>query len=238
MSKIIVLASIAFIAGASQSHAQAAKQKHVDHRRCTSDGLVHAEVSPSITKEVKDSILLLEPGAQVREPAKLHLPCGFRIDPHYAWNLVLTNGTEIRRYRENNAVGFAPAFGFQPQATQSYTLKYHIVSEGELHGDKCGERLKGIAGAPQLCSGGFGTYPARHSTLIAHFDLIEPPTTRVTHWVMRDAFISPGFLVAAVQGRVESIFFLPPPDAPGGTITLIIRRHGEAFRAYLDTPKG
>jgi len=55
---------------------------------------------------------------------------------------------------------------------------------------------------------------------------------------MRDRYITPGFIVAAVQGRVESIFFLPPPDAPGGTITLIIRRRGETFRAYLDTPKG
>ena len=238
MSKIVVAASMAFIAAASQTHAQSPRQKHAQQRRCTSDGLVHAEVSPAITKEVKDSIVLLEPGAQVREPAKLILPCGFQIDPRFGWNLMLTNGTEIRRYRENNAVGFAPAFGFQPEASQSYTLNYHTVSESELHGDKCGERLKGLAGAPQLCSGGFGTYPDEHSTLIAHFSLYEPPTTRVTHWVMRDRFITPGFIVAAVQGRVESIFFLPPPDAPGGTITLIIRRRGETFRAYLDTPKG
>ncbi len=226
------------IVGASQVHAHLTKQKSVDEGRCTSDGLVHAEVSPTIVKEVKDSITLLEPGAQVREPAKLILPCGFHIDPRFGWNLVLTNGTQYRRYFENNPVGFAPAFGFSPPTTKSYTLNYRSVRDGELHADSCGDRLKGLVGAPQLCSDGFGTYPDQRITLIAHFDLYEPPRTRVTHWVLREPLITPGFVVAVVEGRVESIFFLPPPDAAGGTITLIIRHRGETFRAYLDTPRG
>jgi hypothetical protein len=237
MSNLVVLAA-ALIAASSLGHAQGAEGKTAVSARCTSDELVHVQVNPAITKEIKNSIQLLEPGAQLREAAKLILPCGFRVDPRYGWNLFVTNGKEIRRYLENNPIGFAPAFGFGREVTNSYTLSYRVVSRGELRDNGCTDRLKGLSAAPQLCSGAFGAYPNRRNTLIAHYGVYEPPKTRVTHWIMRERLIEPGFVVAAVEGQVESMFFLPPPDAPGGTITLIFKRHGGTFRVYLDTPSG
>jgi hypothetical protein len=44
--------------------------------------------------------------------------------------------------------------------------------------------------------------------------------------------------LADIDGRVESIFFLPPPDAAGGTVTLILSDKEGTYRAYIDTPKG
>jgi hypothetical protein len=215
---------------ASQTHAHSAKQRRVDKLHCTTDGLIHAEVSPEISQKVVGSIRLLEPGARVREAAKLTLPCGFHLDARYG-SLVLTNGIEVRRYIENNAFGFAPPFGFSQQATKSYTLNYRLAAVGELRSDGCGERLRGIKGARQSCSSFgsetsfFGTRPYRGRNRVAHF-------------VSRGTAITEDFPLADVDGRVESIFFLPVPDAPGGTITLIQSDAQGMFRTYIDTPKG
>ncbi|MFL6725493.1 MAG: hypothetical protein ACJ8FS_03130 [Sphingomicrobium sp.] len=235
MSRVVVAATLVFaIASQTQANAAPIRTGHEEaagERACTADGLIHAEVSPTIAQQVTNSIRLLEPGARVREIAKLTMPCGFHLDPRYGWNLVLTNGTEVRRYTENNAFGFAPAFGFSDQATKSYTLNYRLAADGELHADSCGERLKGVKGGPQLCSSFgsqssfFGTMPNKRSTRLAHF-------------VWHGSVVEEDFPVADLGGRVESIFFLPPPDAPGGTITLILSGRRGTYRAYLDTPKG
>ena len=179
----------------------------------------------------------------MRETSKLTLPCGFHIDARYGANLVLTNGTEIRRYLENNVFGFAPAFGFSDAPTKSYTLNYHLAANGELHVQSCTDKLKHIKDAPQLCSGFgsatafFGTKTQKRSTLLAHFIVPAPKGTRVTHFVFEPPIME-DFPVAIIDARVESIFFLPPPDAPGGTITLILSDKQGTFRTYLDTPRG
>lgn len=222
---------IAFLVVAGTCRAEADASPHPDAHPCTSDGLVHAEVSPAISEHVAESIKLLVPGARLREVAKLALPCGFRLDPRNGWNLVLTNGAETRQYLENNPFGFAPAFGFSQQATKSYTLNYHSVAEAALRSDECKDRLKGIKSAPQLCSS-FGNETS--------FFGARPDGrgTRIAHYVLHGSDIEEDFPVAEVQGHVESIFFLPPPDAPGGTITLVVSDREGTYRAFLDTPKG
>jgi hypothetical protein len=200
-------------------------------RACTTDGLIHAQVSQAITKRVTNSITLLQAGARVRDVAKLNLPCGFRLEARSGWNLVLTNGREIRRYKENNAFGFAPAFGFDEQNTKSYTLNYEAVSNAELRVDACSEELKSIEPAVQLCSSFgsrtafFGASSGRRGNLIAHY-------------VVGGSLPKEDFAVAEIHGKLESIFFLPPPDAPGGTITLIMTDQQGTYRAFVDTTKG
>jgi hypothetical protein len=231
MRKAVVVASLAVFAVSSQGNAHPMKQRRLSQRSCTTDGLIHAEVSPLISQKIRDSVTLLEPGARVREAAKLTLPCGFHLDVRYGWNLVLTNGTEVRRYVENNVFGFAPAFGFSEQPPKSYTLNYRLAADGELHADSCGDRLKGIEGAPQLCSS-FGSETSFFGTKT------HERGTRLSHFVWHGAAIEEDFPLADIDGRVESIFFLPPPDAAGGTVTLILSDKEGTYRAYIDTPKG
>jgi hypothetical protein len=220
-----MIAPILLLAATSQT------QAHPSPRSCTSDGLIHAEVSTDISQHVTQSITLLEPGARLRDIAKLILPCGFHLDARYGWNLILTNGAQTRRYLENNPFGFAPAFGFDEKTTRSYTLNYRPVADGELHAETCGDKLKGLKGAPQLCSS-FGSQTSFFG------GTAEKRGMRVAHFTTKDSTIREDFPVADVKGRVESIFFLPPPDAPGGTITLILSDREGTYRAYLDTPKG
>jgi hypothetical protein len=238
MRKAVAAASILLLAAASQTRADKGQETRATNKAttpgggpCTTDGLIYAKVSPAISRRVTNSITLLEPGARVREVAKLILPCGFRLEARYGWNLVLTNGTEVRRYLENNAFGFAPAFGFGEQAARSYTLNYRPVADGELHLDDCSDRLKHIERAPQLCS----SFGSETSFFGAKTDRRG---TRIAHFVLHGSAIQEDFPLANVDGRVESIFFLPPPDAPGGTITLILTDKRGTYRAFLDTPKG
>jgi hypothetical protein len=202
-----------------------------DQRRCTDDGLIHAEVSPDIARHVTDGIRTLEKGARLRDVAKLDLPCGFHIDPRFGWNLVLTNGAEIRRYAENNPFGFAPAFGFGEKAIRPYTLQYKVVAAADLHPDDCLDRLKSVKADLQLCSS-FGSRTSLFGTASGG------PTTRLAHYVLRGSRFEEDFPVAEIAGHVESIFFLPPPDAAGGTITIILSDSQGTYRAYLDVPRG
>jgi hypothetical protein len=198
-----------------------------DERSCATDGLIHAEVSAAISEHVTNAIQLLEPGARIRDVAKLGLPCSFRLDARSGWNLVLTNGKEARGYVENNAFGFAPAFGFGEQNEKSYTLNYRPIADGAPRSDDC----RSVKGAPQLCSS-FGSQTA--------FFGASPGQggTRIAHYVVHGSEMAEDFPVAEVQGHVESIFFLPPPDAPGGTITIVMTDREGTYRAFLDTPKG
>ena len=200
-------------------------------RRCTTDGLIHADVTPEITKRVTGLIKPLEKGLRIREIAKLSLPCGYHLDPRYGWNLILANGTEIRRYMENTGFGFAPAFGFGDQAGKPYTLNYRLVAAGELHPDGCVERLATRKTGLLLCTG-FGSDTSFFGAAR------DTAGTRLSHYVLRDGALQEDFAVADIGGTVESIFFLPPPDAPGGTITLILTDPHGTYRAFLDTPKG
>jgi len=197
---------------------------------CTPDGLIHAEVSSVITKRVADLIHPLDKGVQVRDPAKLVLPCGFHIDGRYGWNLILNNGAEVRRYVENNPFGFAPAFGFAHEVAKSYALQYHPVAKGELYPDDCTAKLKAIQADLKLCSGFGGT------SLFA--TKVDGRRTRLAHYVSQGAALQEDFAVAQIDGEVDSIFFLPPPDAPGGTITLILHDRQGTYRVFLDTAKG
>ena len=122
-----------------------------DGDACTTDGLIRAEVNSDITKRVESVIHPLEKGVQVRDVAKLVLPCGFHIDGWFGWNLILTNGTDVRRYVENNPFGFAPAFEFGEKVAKPHTLQYGPVAKDELHPD-------------DLCSGTNG-HPSRPTAL-------------------------------------------------------------------------
>jgi hypothetical protein len=219
------------ISVAPSAYARPGQQGPANGRPCTTDGLIHAEASPDLTQHVTDSVRMLEKGAQIRDVAKLDLPCGFYLDPRSGWNLVLTNGTEVRRYAENNAFGFAPAFGFGEKTTKPYTLNYRAVAGGELHPDGCADTLKSIKADLQLCSS-FGSSTSFFGTTS------DGQRTRLTHYVVRGSHLEEDFQVAEISAHVESIFFLPPPDAPGGTITLILTDHQGMYRAFLDTPSG
>lgn len=202
-----------------------------DRRSCSSDGLIHAEVGPEIDRHVTDVVRLLEKGARLREAARLDLPCGFRVDPHTGWNVVLTNGSEFRRYAENNPFGFAPAYGFGQAAAKPYTLSPSPVPPDKLSSDDCVARLKGMETDLQLCSS-FASRTALFATSR------EGPTTRLAHYVWRGDKPERDFDVADIAGHVESIFFLPPPDALGGTITILLSDDGGLYRVFLDTPRG
>ncbi len=197
---------------------------------CTNDGLIHAEVSPAISAQVKDHITLVANGAQVRDVAKLVLPCGFHLDPRFGWNLILTNGKEFRRYRENNAFGFMPAFGFGEQNTRSYQLRYETIQESSVHVDSCSDQIKDASARLQLCSS-FGSATSFFATSP------NGSETELAHYVVQDSRVKEDFKVAEIDGSVESIFFLPPPDAPGGTITLIFRDEKAIYRLFVDVPR-
>jgi hypothetical protein len=226
---MLMLAIGAYIA--SSAYARPGQQSPANGRPCTADGLIHAEVSPDITERVTKSVKVLKQGSQLREVAKLDLPCGFHLDPRSGWNLVVTDGTEVRRYVENNAFGFAPAFGFSEKATRPYTLNYRPVGAGELHLDGCIDTLKRIKADLQSCSS-FGSSTSFFGTTS------DGRTTRLSHYVVRDSHLEEDFQVAEISGHIEGISFLASPDSPGGTITLILADDQGMYRAFLDTPAG
>jgi hypothetical protein len=228
-SKYLVPMLAMGIAVAPAAHARPGQEGPADGRSCTADGLIHAEVSPGIAAHVNDSVKALKQGIRIRDAVKLDLPCGFRLDPRSGWNLMLTNGTESRRYVENNAFGFAPAFGFGEKTTKSYTLNYRAVAAGELRPDGCIEMVKSLKADLQSCSS-FGSSTSFFGTTS------DGRTTRLAHYVVQGPQLREDFPVAEISAHVESIFFLPPPDAPGGTITLILADREGLYRVFLDTP--
>src|SRR5437764_1165761 len=60
----------------------------------------------------------------------------------------------------------------------------------------------------------------------------------LAHVAWHGSVVEEEYPVADLGGRVESIIILPPPDAAGGTIALILSGRRGTYRAYLDTPKG
>jgi hypothetical protein len=223
---LAVAASIACPANSWQR-----EQAPASGRQCTADGLIHASVSPDITQHVNDAVRTLAKNSRIREVAKLDLPCGFHLDPRYGWSLVLTNGTEFRRYVENNPFGFAPAFGFSERTTKPYTLNYGPVAAGELRPADCVATLEGIKSDLKLCSS-FGSSTCLFGTTS------RGQTTLLAHYVVRGSRLEQDFQVAEISAHVESIFFLASPDTPGGTITLILSDRDGIYRAYLDTSSG
>lgn len=198
---------------------------------CTTDGAIHAEVSSAITAHAAAAIRIAEPGARMRDAAKLTLPCGFRLDPRSGWQLVLTNGREVRAYRENNAFGFAPAFGFGETVARSYVLRGQAIAESEVADEQCMAWLKAVRSDIQRCSG-FGSNAAFFGTSAANRD------TRLAHYRVQGSTLEADFPVATIAGHVDSLFFLALPDAAGGTITVVVSDGQGTYRAFLDTPKG
>lgn len=201
-------------------------------QRCTTDGLIHAEESSAITKRVKESIRLLEDGINVRGIAALTFPCGFHLDPRTGWNLILTNGTETRRYVENNPFGFSPPFGFGEKGGKPYTLNYKPVTDAELPSDHCVDQLRNLKNVVQRCSSSIGSGGSIFGITT------DDRRARISYYTLHDSKFSEDFRVAEVNAQVESMFFLPLPDARGGTITLILSDSEGVYRVFLDTQKG
>jgi hypothetical protein len=206
-------------------------QSSAPHGSCTNDGRIFAEVSEEISARVKARIRLLQKEARIRDVSRLVLPCGFHLDPRNGWNLILTNGKEFRRYRENNAFGFMPAYGFGDAKAQSDQLGYELIQESDIRRDSCGEVIKKAPVRLQLCSS-FGSATSFFGTVS------EGTKTDLSHYAIEGSLVKQDFKVAEIDGRVGSIFFLPPPDAPGGTITLILRDKKSVYRAFVDVPRG
>jgi hypothetical protein len=202
-----------------------------DGERCTTDDLIHAEVSAEVTEQVKRTVTLLGKNLQLRDAARLYLPCGFHPDPRGEGNLVLGNGKETRRYRENNAFGFAPAFGFGTAVTRSYALRSEVIDGATLRPAPCQEVVRQHSMKIEPCAGFgnpglfFGAAPADGFTEIAHYTAIG------------DA-VNKDFPLARVTGSVVGLSFIASPDSPGGTVTLLIDDRGALYRAYVDTPRG
>lgn len=198
---------------------------------CTNDQLVHASVSPTITSYIKDSIVPLQKGIKIRDIAKLTLPCGFKTDGRSGWSLVLTNGSEVRRYIENNSFGFAPAFGFSDPVEKSYTMKYEDISGDKTQIDSCLDTISHIRSNLKLCSS-FG-----NANSFFGIDL-GTHASHLGHYVVQGNAITEDFSLANIDKIVDNIYFIPPPDASGGTITLIVNDGQNWYRAYVDTPRG
>lgn len=198
---------------------------------CTTDQLVHASVGSNITSRIKNSIVPLQKGIQVRDIAMLTLPCGFKIDDRSGWSLFLTNGSEVRRYIENNPFGFAPAFGFSDPIEKSYTMKYEDIPREKIQTDSCINTIASISSSLKLCSS-FGNEES--------FFGIERSdhTSHLGHYLVLDGAIIEDFPLANINKDVDSVYFIPPPDASGGTITLIVTDGRNRYRAYVDTPRG
>ena len=198
---------------------------------CATDQLVHASVGSNITSRIKNSIVPLQKGIQVRDIAMLTLPCGFKIDDRSGWSLLITNGSEVRRYIENNSFGFAPAFGFSDPVEKSYMMKYEKLASEKVQTDSCFNTIASISSGLRLCSS-FGNANS--------FFGIERSahTSHLGHYVVRDGAIVEDFPLANINKNVDSIYFIPPPDASGGTITLIVTDGQNRYRAYVDTPRG
>lgn len=198
---------------------------------CTRDGRIYVDPSGSAVDRVSKSIRVTLKGAQLRSVEKMTLPCNFAVDQRSGMRLIVTDGQEWRSYRENNAFGFAPAFGFSEGRKPPYTLSYEAIPVGDLRTDGCKNVAKGHQPAIEQCASFgssttfFGAYRNGAKTVIAHF------TTG-------GGAVTEDFTVAEVSGAIRSLFFLPPPDAPGGTITLIFEDGGGLYRAYLDVPRG
>lgn len=204
---------------------------------CTSDQRVHVETSADISQRVQRAVKPLGAGVRLRDMSALHLPCGFHIEPRSAMYLVLTDGSEYRLYHENNAFGFAPAFGFSEGPPASEVLDYRKVVPGAASTTSCPARKDHSAPALERCSrfGSehtfFASYATPHGARIAMFDDRGGLTDK-------GGEATEVFLVAKVDGRIESMSFLPLPDAPGGTVTLIYSVGHDVFRAYIDTSRG
>ncbi|MES2096314.1 MAG: hypothetical protein V4459_06110 [Pseudomonadota bacterium] len=198
---------------------------------CTTNGLVHGEVSAEITQRVTSSITLLDKYARLRDVAKLTLPCGFTIEGRWTANLFLTNGIETRRYFENNSFGFSLPYGPGDQAGGAFDLKYEAVDVKALWPTGCPDALKSYAADFQLCASFgsdksfFGVSARGDHHLLAHY-LVGP------------SGLKEDFKVAETLPAIKTIFFLPPPDADGGTITLIMEDRGELYRAFIDVSHG
>jgi hypothetical protein len=203
------------------------------HKRetCTRDGLIHAEASPAITARVEDVVRLADKSSRIRDVARLTLPCGFRLDRRSGWNLVLTDGKELRAYLENNPFGFMPAFGFSGPAERSFTLRSQKLNAATLRDLNCTDGLARFAARLQLCTN-FGSTTALFG--VAR----QPGKAELVHYVVQGGELKRDFKVADIDAKVEIIFFMPPPDAPGGTITLILRNRGALYRAFVDVSRG
>jgi len=198
---------------------------------CTRDGLIHAEVSAEITQRVQQAIRILLDGARVREASRLVLPCGFTLWNRFSASLVLQGQGEYRRYRENNPFGFMPAFGFGRSPAASYELHYETVAANDLHQDECGETVRSHALHLQICSS-FGNASRMFGTSS------DGDATLLAHYVVSGSELNEDFRVAEIAWKVDSLFFIPPPDAPGGSITLVLEDHGNLYRVFLDVPRG
>jgi hypothetical protein len=171
--------------------------------------------------------MLRMPGAALRDGARLTLPCGATVDPRSSFQIVLDNGTDVSAYAENNAFGFMPAFGFSGTSPRSYVLHPKPLAADRLRDNPCAPAMARDAHLTR-CSG-FGS-PSSFFAASRH---------QLAHYVTGpDGVPRQDFVVADLHAAVDSLFFLPPPDAPGGSITLMLNDHGTTYRAFIDVPRG
>lgn len=199
--------------------------------QCAND-VLRVEISPQITQRVERAVKLVEPGARMRAAARLLLPCGFAFQTLAFGNVVVRGTGGYRSYVENNPFGFDPAFGFSGLETKSYDMaRYDEPPADALKPSDCPPNARQLPAALTMCASfgsetaffGVGRTGDRH---------------RIAHYVLGSAGLKEDFEVASTTLRVESVYFLPPPDAPGGTITLVLRDKDSLYRVRIDTPRG
>ncbi|WP_347302645.1 hypothetical protein V5740_11645 [Croceibacterium sp. TMG7-5b_MA50] len=197
---------------------------------CTRDGLVQAEVSTVISRYVATLVTPADSRATLRDAARLTLPCGFTLDARWFQHLIVTDGREVRQYRENNPFGFAVPLGFGQPVTRSYRLQ-PFDQPYRLKANDCAAELGKVA--VELPCGAFGG-----SLFAAEAD--PAGGWRLVHY-RKDAS---GWHRMAEAGRLRvrvrpvQVAFIPVPDAPGGTVTLYLQDGEALYRVFLDVSYG
>lgn len=226
----IVVAS-ALAAPAKPSAARAVGAADDGAGQCAND-ILRIEMSQRVTQRVEREVRLVDPGARMRAAARLVLPCGFIFKTLAFGNIVVQGTGGHRRYAENNAFGFDPPFGFSDQGPKSYDMaRYDEPAADVLASSDCPAQARKPPAALMLCASfgsktaffGVGRSGDRH---------------RIAHYALGSAGLKEDFEVASTALPIESIYFLPPPDAPGGTITLVLRDKDSLYRVRIDTPRG
>lgn len=199
--------------------------------QCAND-VLRVEMSPQIAERVERAVKLVEPGARMRAAARLVFPCGFIFKKLAFGNVVVQGAGGYRRYAENNPFGFDPPFGFSDERPKSYDMAHYDEPSADiLEAPDCPAQARQQPAALMLCAGfgsdtaffGVGRAGGRH---------------RIAHYALGSAGLKEDFEVASTTLPIEAIYFLPPPDAPGGTITLVLRDNDSLYRVRIDTPRG
>lgn len=222
MNRLIAL--ISFLACAVPMPAIAREPRHT--AGCTTDGLVHVETGAEVKRHLARTVKLKEPGARLRGASRLRLPCGFHVEPSL-FSLILTNGTEHRAYAEDNTLGFAPAFGFRQQRSVDQTLSSQKIPAAEVQQDGCMASLH-QAGLDGVCAS-FGS-----PTLFFAIAKAADGGQRLVQF-RSSSGTSERFTLAEIGDRVVGLSFIQPPDAGGGTVTVLTADGGNVYRFYIDS---